>query len=150
LQRGAGLGRVPGSNVSDFVGKRDRRFFPALWRIDEIQKGKRIEVMTAIQAHDLHDYFELFEQYQQTKDPVLASELDKRLSRYKDRFHEDSEAVLDLLRANKDSFLDRFEASYNDLLFDIQLHAQSMEDIKRTHTYDAERKVWVPKGSKEG
>jgi hypothetical protein len=107
-------------------------------------------MMTSIEEHDLYSYFELFEQYQQTDDPVMASELDKRLSRYKDRFHQNSQAVLNLLREKKDGFLDRFEASYNDLLFDIQLHAQSMEDIKRTHSYDAEREMWVPKGEKEG
>jgi hypothetical protein len=122
----------------------------ALWLIHETENGQRIQVMTAVQAHDLQNYFELFEQYQQTQDPVLASELDRRLSRYKDRFHQHSEAVLELLGANKDSFLDRFEAAYNDLLFDIQLHAQSMEDIKRTHTYNRERGIWVPKGRKEG
>lgn len=106
--------------------------------------------MTAIDEHDLHNYFELFDQYQRTEDPVLVSELDKRLSQYKDRFHQNSAAVLKLLSEKKDSLIDRFEASYNDLLFDIQLHAQSMEDIKRTHTYDAEREMWVPKRRKKG
>jgi hypothetical protein len=101
--------------------------------------------MTAIEEHDLHNYFELFEQYQQTEDPVLVNELDKRLSQYKDRFHQNSESVLQLLSEKKDSFIERFETSYNDLLFDIHLHAQSMADIKRTHTYDAEREMWVPK-----
>jgi hypothetical protein len=105
--------------------------------------------MTAIEEHELRNYFELFEQYQQTEDPVLVNELDRRLSQYKDRFHQNSEAVLKLLSEKKDSFVDRFEISYNDLLFDIQLHAQSMADIKRTHTYDAEREMWVPKGEKE-
>jgi hypothetical protein len=105
---------------------------------------------TAIEEQDLHNYFELFDQYQRTEDAVLVSELDKKLSQYKDRFHRNSEAVLQLLTEKKDSFIDRFEASYNDLLFDIQLHAQSMADIKRTHTYDAERGMWVPKGKQKG
>jgi hypothetical protein len=105
--------------------------------------------MTAIEEHDLHNYFELFEQYQQTEDPVLVNELDRRLSQYKDRFHQNSETVLRILSEKKDSFVDRFETSYNDLLFDIQLHAQSMADIKRTHTYDAEREMWVSKENKK-
>ncbi|MBW1859981.1 MAG: hypothetical protein JRI70_07890 [Deltaproteobacteria bacterium] len=109
-------------------------------------EGTGVAMMTAIEEQDLHNYFELFEQYQQTEDPVLASELDKRLSQHKDRFHENPEAVLKLLSEKRDSFMDRFETSYNDLLFDIQLHAQSMEDIRRTHTYDDEREMWVPKG----
>lgn len=106
--------------------------------------------MTAIGEHDLHNYFELFEQYQQTEDPVLVRELDKKLSQYKDRFHQNSEAVLRLLSEKKNSFVDRFETSYNDLLFDIQLHTQSMADIRRTHTYDAEREMWVPKRKQKG
>lgn len=101
--------------------------------------------MTAIEEQDLNNYFELFEQYQQTEDPVLVTEFDKRLSQYKDRFHQNPESVLKLLSEKKDSFIERFETSYNDLLFDIQLHAQSMQDIRRTHTYDTEREMWVPK-----
>jgi len=107
-------------------------------------------MMAAIEEQDLHNYFELFEQYQQTEDPVLVSELDKRLSQHKDRFHQNPEAVLRLLSEKKDSFIDRFEALYKDLLFDIQLHAQSMKDITRTHTYDAEREMWVPKPKHKG
>ena len=106
--------------------------------------------MTPIEEQDLYNYFELFEQYQQTEDPVLISDLDERLSQYKDKFHRNSTAVLKLLSEKKDSFIDRFEASYNDLLFDVQLHAETMEDIKRTHAYDAEREMWVPKDKKEG
>jgi hypothetical protein len=113
-------------------------------------EGTRVEMITAIEEQDLHNYFELFEQYQRTEDPVLVSEFDKRLSQYKDRFHQNPEAVLKLLSEKKDSFMDRFETSYNDLLFDIQLHAQSMEDIRRTHTYDAKREMWVPKGKQKG
>ena len=107
-------------------------------------------MMSAVEEQDLYNYFELFERYQQTEDPILVSELDERLSQYKDRFHRNSAAVLKLLSEKKDSFIDRFAASYNDLLFDIRLHAESMEEIKRTHTYDAQRQTWVPKKKEEG
>jgi hypothetical protein len=101
--------------------------------------------MNAIDEQDLHDYFELYEQYQQTDDLALMREFDSTLTRYKDRFHENPEAVLKLLLEKKNSFMDRFKVSYNDLVMDIQLHAQSMEGIRRTHTYDTERRMWVPK-----
>lgn len=101
--------------------------------------------MSHIDEQDLHNYFELFEQYQQTEDPGLVREFDKRLSEYKDRFHQNPGAVLKLLSENKDDFMDRFENAYNDLVFDIELHARSMDDIRQSHTYDAERKMWVPK-----
>jgi hypothetical protein len=114
-----------------------------------VVRGRGVRVMTVIEEHDLYNYFELFEQYQQTEDPVLVNEIDKRLSQYKDRFHQNSEAVLKLLSEKKDSFTERFQASYNDLLFDIRLHAQSIADIKRTHTYDAESEMWVPKKKQE-
>ena len=107
-------------------------------------------MITDVEEQDLYNYFELFEQYQRTEDPILVSELDEKLSQYKDRFHRNSAAVLKLLSEKKDSFIDRFEDSYNDLLFDVRLHAESMEEIKRTHTYDAERRTWVPKGKGEG
>jgi hypothetical protein len=118
--------------------------------IHGLQKGQRAKMMTGIEEQDLYNYFELFEQYQQTEDPVLVGELDQRLSQYKDRFHQNSAAVLKMLLEKRDSFIDRFEASYKDLLFDVQLHAESMDDIKRTHVYDSEREMWIPKEKKEG
>ncbi|MBW1740588.1 MAG: hypothetical protein JRJ42_05550 [Deltaproteobacteria bacterium] len=101
--------------------------------------------MSFINEHDLYNYFELYEAYQQTEDPGLLDESDKRLSRYKDRFHKHPEAVLKLLSEKKNDFIHRYEASYKDLVFDLEMHAKTMESIKRTHTYDAERDMWVPK-----
>jgi hypothetical protein len=106
---------------------------------------EKVEIMSAIDEHDLHDYFELYEQYHQTADPALVRELDKTLTQYKDRFHQDPRSVLRLLSEKEDDFIDRFETSYKDLVFDIELHARSMDEIRRSHTYDTERKMWVPK-----
>jgi hypothetical protein len=35
------------------------------------------------------------------------------------------------------------------LVFDLEMHAKSMEDIKQTHTYDTQRDIWVPRGGQE-
>ena len=101
--------------------------------------------MSVIDEHDLHNYFDLYEKYQQTEEPKLMDELDKKLSQYKDRFHKYSETVLKLLSERKDDLVDRYKISYKDLVFDLEMHAKSVEEIKRTHTYDAERDMWVPK-----
>ena len=105
--------------------------------------------MTDINEHDLYEYFELYEEYQDAEESRLMDELDRRLSQYKDGFHKDAEAVLKLLEEGKNDFIDRYEAPYQDLVFDLEMHAKSMEDIKQTHTYDTERDIWVPRGGQE-
>ena len=101
--------------------------------------------MSVIDENDLYNYFQLYEEYQRTEDPALQGELDKRLSEYKDRFHRHPEAALKLLSERKNSFAERYETSYQDLVFDLEMHAKTMEAIRRTHNYDAERDMWVPK-----
>ena len=106
--------------------------------------------MSVIDENDLYNYFQLYEEYQQTEDQPLQGALDKRLSEYKDRFHRHSEAVLKLLSERKNGFAERYETSYQDLVFDLEMHAKTMEAIRRTHNYDAERDVWVPKPVAQG
>lgn len=101
--------------------------------------------MGVVNESDLHDYFALHGQYERAEDPLLAQELDDRLSQYKDRFHKDAEAVLDLLEAKQREFADQYENTYKDLVFDLQVHAETIQSIKETHRYDAERDMWVPK-----
>ena len=100
--------------------------------------------MAEVDVHDLQDYFSLYEEYQQTEDPKLTNELDRKLSQYKDRFHKDAGAVLKLLLDRQNDFVDRYEIPYKDLVFDLEMHAKSVEEIKKTHTYDAEHDMWVP------
>jgi hypothetical protein len=106
--------------------------------------------VSVIHGNDLYNYFQVYEEYQQTEDPALQGELDKRLSEYKDRFHRHPEAVLKLLSERKKDFIERYETSYEDLVFDLEMHAKTMEAIRRTHTYDAERDMWVPKPEAHG
>ena len=106
---------------------------------------KGVETMTVIDQNDLYNYFQLYEDYQQTVDPSLKAELDKTLSEYKDRFHKHPQAVLKLLSEREKDFVKTYEVSYEDLVFDLEMHAKTMEAIKRTHIYDAERDMWVPK-----
>jgi len=101
--------------------------------------------MSAVNESDLHDYFALYRQYELTGDPALLGELDNRLSQYKDLFHKNVEEVLELLSKKQDDFMDEHEDAYNDLIFDLKMHAKSMEDIKRTHRYDDKQDMWVPK-----
>ncbi|MBE9570802.1 MAG: hypothetical protein IMF11_09250 [Proteobacteria bacterium] len=101
--------------------------------------------MSVIDENDLYNYFQLYEDYQQTEDPALQGELDKRLSEYKDRFHSHPEAALKLLSERKNDFTERYETSYEDLVFDLEMHAKTMEAIRRTHNYDNERDMWVQK-----
>ena len=105
--------------------------------------------MSDIDHHDLHKYFELYEEYQRAEESRLMDELDRRLSQYKDRFHKDSEAVLKLLEEGKNDFIDKYEVPYQDLVFDLEMHAKSMEDIRQTHTYDTEQDMWVPRGEQK-
>jgi len=97
-------------------------------------------------VHDLEKYFELYDAYQQTEDPRLIEEVDKKLSQYKDRFHKNAEEVLSLLEEGRNNFMDTYRAPFQDLLFDLEMHAKSMEEIRKTHTFDTERDMWVPKG----
>jgi hypothetical protein len=101
--------------------------------------------MSTVNESDLHDYFALYRQYELTGDSALSGELDNRLSQYKDLFHKHVEGVLELLSEKQDDFTDEHEDAYNDLIFDLKMHAKSMEDIKRTHRYDDEQEMWVPK-----
>jgi len=94
---------------------------------------------------DLEKYFELYEAYQQAEEPTLIAEMDKKLSQYKDCFHKNAEQVLSLLKEGKDILMDKYRAPYQDLVFDLEMHAESMEEIRRTHTFDTERDMWVPK-----
>ena len=94
---------------------------------------------------DLYDYFALHRQYEMAEDPAMAGELDRRLSAYKDRFHRNPEPVLKLLAEKKEDFMGEYEDTYRDLVFDLKMHAESMENIKQTHRYDPERDMWVPK-----
>jgi hypothetical protein len=109
-----------------------------------------VEIVSATDENDLHNYFQLYEDYQQTEDPALQGELDKRLSKYKNRFHRHPEAVLKLLSERKNDFTERYESSYEDLVFDLEMHAKTMEALRRTHTYNAERDIWVPKTEAHG
>ena len=106
--------------------------------------------MSVIDENDLYNYFQLYEDYQQTVDPALKAESDKRLSEYKDRFHKDPETVLKLLSEREKDFVKTYEVSYEDLVFDLEMHAKTMEAIKRSHIYDAERDMWVPKPQRHG
>lgn len=101
--------------------------------------------MNALNESDLYDYFALHRQYEVAADPALAGELDRRLSAYKDRFHNHPEEVLKLLADKEEDFMGEYGDAYKDLVFDLKMHAESMENIKRTHRYDAERDMWVPK-----
>jgi hypothetical protein len=98
-----------------------------------------------VKETDLHEYFAIYQQYANSEDMAIVGELDNRLSRYKDLFHKNAAAVLQLLSEKQGDFIGQYEAAYKDLVFDLQMHAKSLEDIKRTHTYDRERDVWVPK-----
>ena len=106
--------------------------------------------MSVVDENDLFNYFQLYEDYQQTADLSLRAEFDKRLSEHKDRFHRDPEAVLKLLSERKKDFVKTYQVSYEDLVFDLEMHAKTMEAIKRSHTYDAERDMWVPKPQPHG
>ena len=106
--------------------------------------------MSIIDENDLYHYFQLYEEYQQTEDKTKQGELDKRLSKHKDNFHRHPDAVLKLLSDKKNDFTERYETSYNDLVFDLEMHAKTMEAIRRTHNYDAERDAWVPKPEAHG
>ena len=101
--------------------------------------------MGLVNESDLHDYFALHRHYERAEDPLLAQELDERLSQYKDRFHKNAGAVLDLLEAKQSEFSEAYENTYKDLVFDLQVHAETIQSIKQTHRYDAERDMWVPK-----
>jgi hypothetical protein len=101
--------------------------------------------MNAINESDLHDYFALHRQYESAEDAALMGELDQRLSAYKDQFHKNPEAVLQLLEDKQGAFTGEHEDTYNDLVFDLKAHAESIENIKQTHRYDAEQDMWVPK-----
>jgi len=101
--------------------------------------------MSTIDENDLYNYFRLYKDYQGTEDPQVINELDKILSQHKDRFHANSEAVLKLLSEKKNDFVDEYEDAYKDLVFDLEMHAKTMEGIKETHTYDPEQQMWVPK-----
>jgi len=96
-------------------------------------------------AQDLEKYFELYDAYEGTEDPKLIEEMDNKLSEYKDRFHKNAAEVLSLLKEGKNDLMDKYRAPYQDLLFDLEMHAESMEEIQRTHTFDPERDMWVPK-----
>ena len=98
-----------------------------------------------IDENDLYNYFRLYKDYQTAEDPGVMNALDKILSKQKDRFHLHPEAVLRLLSEKKSKFFDEYEDAYKDLVFDLEMHAKSMEEIKQTHTYDPEQRVWVPK-----
>ena len=111
---------------------------------------KGVDTMSVIDESDLYNYFQLYEDYQQTEDLALKAEFDKRLSEYKNRFHKHPEAVLKLLSERKKDFVERYEVSYEDLVFDLEMHAKTMEAIRRSHTYDAERDMWVPKPDPHG
>jgi hypothetical protein len=101
--------------------------------------------MDAVNESDLHDYFALYRQYGLTEDPALLVELDNRLSQYKDLFHKNVDGVLELLSEKQHDFTNEHEDAYNDLIFDLEMHAKSIEDIKQTHRYDDEQEMWVPK-----
>ena len=101
--------------------------------------------MSIIDEKDLYHYFQLYEEYQQTENKTIQVELDKKLSKYKDNFHRHPDTVLKLLAERKNDFTERYETSYQDLVFDLEMHAKTMEAIRRTHNYDAKRDVWVPK-----
>jgi len=101
--------------------------------------------VSAVNESDLHDYFALYRQYELTGDPALLGELDNRLSQYKDLFHKNVAGVLGLLSKKQNDFMDEHEDAYNDLIFDLKMHAKSIKDIKRTHRYDPERDMWVPR-----
>jgi hypothetical protein len=101
--------------------------------------------MSAVNESDLHDYFALHRQYEVADDPLRARELDERLSQYKDRFHKEAETVLGLLSSKQSEFMDQYENTYKDLVFDLRMHADTIERIKQTHRYDVEREMWVPK-----
>ena len=100
--------------------------------------------MSVVDEYDLYNYFEVYEEYQKTEEPRIMVELDKRLSQLKDLFHKNSKTVINLLSEKKDDLIERYENSYKDLVFDLEMHANSMEEIKRTHTYDSERGMWIP------
>ena len=106
--------------------------------------------MSAVDENDLYSYFQLYEDYQKTVDTALKAELDKRLSEYKDRFHKHPQAVLRLLSEREEDFVKTYEVSYEDLVFDLEMHAKTMEAIKQSHTYDAQRDIWVPKPQRHG
>jgi dsDNA-specific endonuclease/ATPase MutS2 len=99
-----------------------------------------------IDENDLYQYFEIYGQYQEAEDPRLVDALDKKLSQYKDRFHKHSQEVLALLKEGENDFIDRHRAAFQDLVFDLEIHAKSLEEIRQTHTYDTQRRMWVPKG----
>jgi hypothetical protein len=101
--------------------------------------------MSAVSGSDLHNYFAIYQQFELGGDPVVVGELDQRLSEYKDLFHRNADEALKLLSESRDDFVGQYEDAYRDLVFDLKIHAKSMEAIKKTHTYDAERDVWVPK-----
>jgi hypothetical protein len=102
--------------------------------------------MNDIDKSDLYHYFQVYEEYKVTENASVTLQLDKTLSQYKDRFHKASGTALKLLKEKREEFLNRYEEAYRDLVFDLEVHAETVEDIKRTHTYDAEKDVWVPKG----
>lgn len=106
--------------------------------------------MSVVDENDLYNYFQLYEEYQRTEAPAPQGELDKMLSEYKDRFHRNPEAALKLLAERKNDFTERYETSYQDLVFDLEMHAKTMKAIRRTHTFDAERDMWVPKPKAHG
>jgi hypothetical protein len=101
--------------------------------------------MSELDAHDLEEYFRLYEAYEKTEEPSLIEETDKRLSQYKDRFHKHASEVLLLLEEGKRHFADKYKSPYRDLLFDLEMHAKTMEEIQKTHTFDSQQDMWVPK-----
>jgi hypothetical protein len=102
--------------------------------------------MNVIDENDLRNYFQLYKDYRAAEEPAVITKLDKKLSQYKDRFHTDSETVLKLLSDKKSDFVDEYEDAYKDLVFDLEMHAKTMEEIRQTHTYDPDQQMWVPKG----
>jgi hypothetical protein len=102
-----------------------------------------------IERDDVYRYFEVYEAYQKAEDPEVLDQLDRKLSEYKDRFHKDSEEILKILIKEEKDFLHRHEVPYRDLIFDLEMHAKSLEEIKKTHTFDTEQNMWVPRKRKE-
>ncbi len=101
--------------------------------------------MDTIDKNDLYNYFRLYKDYQTADDPGVINELDRILSQYKDRFHADASTVLRLLSEKESNFAEEYSDAYKDLVFDLEMHAKSMEEIRQTHRYDAEKQMWVPK-----
>ena len=106
--------------------------------------------MSTIDENDLFNYFKLYEEYQQTEDKTIQGELDKKLTKHKDTFHKHPDTVLKILSERKNDFTEKYKTPYQDLVFDLEMHAKTMEAIRRTHKYDSERDIWVPKTEVNG